>query len=116
MSKIKGIYAATLSILNEDLSLNIEKTILHAENIINKGCHGVAFFGSRGRSTLKARGPRLHTTMVIPGGAVSAGMTSDAPGHSAPWARRPGSKPFLICPRFFPKLGGRFAELGGRFA
>ena len=46
MSKIKGIYAATLSILNEDLSLNIEKTILHAENIINKGCHGVAFFGS----------------------------------------------------------------------
>ena len=35
MSKIKGIYAATLSILNEDLSLNIEKTVLHAENIIN---------------------------------------------------------------------------------
>ena len=30
MSKIKGIYAATLSILNEDLSLNVEKTILLA--------------------------------------------------------------------------------------
>ena len=43
MSKIKGIYAATLSILNEDLSLNIEKTILHAESIINQGCHGVVF-------------------------------------------------------------------------
>ena len=52
MSKIKGIYAATLSILNEDLSLNIEKTILHAENIINQGCHGVAFFGSTGQSQL----------------------------------------------------------------
>ena len=52
MSKIKGIYAATLSILNEDLSLNIEKTILHAENIINKGCHGVAFFGSTGQAQL----------------------------------------------------------------
>jgi len=52
MSKIKGIYAATLSILNEDLSLNVQKTILHAENIINQGCHGVAFFGSTGQAQL----------------------------------------------------------------
>ena len=52
MSKIKGIYAATLSILNEDLSLNIKKTILHAENIIKQGCHGVAFFGSTGQAQL----------------------------------------------------------------
>ena len=52
MSEIKGIYAATLSILNEDLSLNIEKTVLHAENIINQGCHGVAFFGSTGQAQL----------------------------------------------------------------
>ncbi len=52
MTKIKGIYAATLSILNEDLSLNVQKTILHAENIINQGCHGVAFFGSTGQSQL----------------------------------------------------------------
>ena len=52
MSKIKGIYAATLSILNEDLSLNIQKTILHAEKIINQGCHGVAFFGSTGQAQL----------------------------------------------------------------
>ena len=52
MTKIKGIYAATLSILNEDLSLNIEKTVLHAENIINQGCHGVAFFGSTGQAQL----------------------------------------------------------------
>ncbi len=52
MGKIKGIYAATLSILNEDLSLNAQKTILHAENIINQGCHGVAFFGSTGQSQL----------------------------------------------------------------
>ena len=52
MSKIKGIYAATLSILNEDLSLNIEKTIFHVESIINQGCHGVVFFGSTGQAQL----------------------------------------------------------------
>ena len=50
MSKINGIYAAGMSIFNKDLSLNIEKTILHAENIIDKGCHGVAIFGSTGQA------------------------------------------------------------------
>ena len=52
MSKIKGIYAAGLSILNKDLSLNVEKTILHSEKIINQGCHGVVIFGSTGQAQL----------------------------------------------------------------
>ena len=52
MSKIKGIYAAGLSILNLDLSLNIEKTISHSEKIIDQGCHGVAIFGSTGQAQL----------------------------------------------------------------
>ena len=52
MAKIKGIYAAGMSILNDNLSLNIEKTILHSENIIKQGCHGVAIFGSTGQAQL----------------------------------------------------------------
>ncbi len=52
MSKIKGIYAASMSILEPNLSLNIKKTILHAEKIIDLGCHGVAIFGSTGQSQL----------------------------------------------------------------
>ena len=52
MTEIKGIYAASLSILDENLALNIEKTISHAENLINLGCHGVAIFGSTGQSQL----------------------------------------------------------------
>ncbi|MDC1146265.1 dihydrodipicolinate synthase family protein [Candidatus Pelagibacter sp.] len=52
MSKIKGIYAASMSIFNKDLSLNIEKTISHAEKIIDQGCHGVAIFGSTGQAQL----------------------------------------------------------------
>ena len=48
----KGVYAATLSVLNENLSLNVEETISHAENIIKKGLHGVFFFGSTGQSQL----------------------------------------------------------------
>ena len=52
MNKIRGIYAASLSILDENLSLNIDKTILHAENLILEGCHGVAIFGSTGQAQL----------------------------------------------------------------
>ena len=52
MSKIKGIYAASMSIFNQDLSLNVEKTISHAEKIIDQGCHGVAIFGSTGQAQL----------------------------------------------------------------
>ena len=52
MAKIKGIYAAGLSILNDDLSLNVDKTISHSEKIIDQGCHGVAIFGSTGQAQL----------------------------------------------------------------
>ena len=52
MNKIKGIYAASMSIFNSDLSLNIEKTVSHAEKIIDQGCHGAAIFGSTGQAQL----------------------------------------------------------------
>ena len=49
MSKINGIYAAGLSVLDENLALDVKKTIKHAENLIDNGCHGVAIFGSTGQ-------------------------------------------------------------------
>ena len=52
MTKISGIYAASMSVLNSDLSLNIEKTISHAENLVDQGCHGTAIFGSTGQAQL----------------------------------------------------------------
>jgi len=52
MNKIKGIYAASMSILDKNLALNINKTVQHAEKIIDQGCHGVAIFGSTGQSQL----------------------------------------------------------------
>ena len=32
-----GIYPASLSVLNDDLSLNDEQTVLHAEKLISQG-------------------------------------------------------------------------------
>ena len=52
MTKISGIFAATMSVLNNDLSLNVEKTIEHADKLIDQGCHGTVIFGSTGQSQL----------------------------------------------------------------
>ena len=52
MGEIKGIYAAAVSILKNDLSLDVNKTVKHCENIIKDGCHGVVLFGSTGQSQL----------------------------------------------------------------
>ena len=52
MSKINGIYAASMSVINEDLTLDVAKTIQHAETIIDQGCHGAAIFGSTGQAQL----------------------------------------------------------------
>ena len=52
MKQIKGIFAASMSILNENLTLNSSKTIIHVEKLIEQGCHGVAIFGSTGQAQL----------------------------------------------------------------
>ena len=52
MSKIKGVYAASMSVINKDLTLDVKKTIEHAEMVIDQGCHGMAIFGSTGQAQL----------------------------------------------------------------
>jgi 4-hydroxy-tetrahydrodipicolinate synthase len=63
---IKGIYAATLSILNSDLGLDIKKTISHAEKVIDDGCHGVVFFGSTGQSQLISLSEKINLINNLP--------------------------------------------------
>ena len=52
MALLKGVYAAGLSVLKEDFSLDEEKTIEHHENLIEEGLNGTFFFGSTGQSQL----------------------------------------------------------------
>ena len=49
-----GVYAASLTISNKDLSVNIDATVKHAENLIQQGCHGVVVGGSTGQMVLIA--------------------------------------------------------------
>ena len=62
----KGVYAATLSILNENSSLNVEETIAHAEKIIKEGLHGVFFFGSTGQSQLISMAEKKELVSRLP--------------------------------------------------
>ena len=66
MSKIKGIYAASLSVLKKDLSLDIYNTIKHAENVIDFGCHGVVFFGSTGQAQLISLPEKIQLINNLP--------------------------------------------------
>ena len=66
MSKIKGIYAASLSVLKKDLSLDIDNTIKHAENVIDFGCHGVVFFGSTGQAQLISLPEKIQLINNLP--------------------------------------------------
>ena len=52
MALLEGVYSAGLSILKEDLSLDIDKTIKHHEYLIEEGLNGTFFFGSTGQSQL----------------------------------------------------------------
>ena len=65
MTKISGIYAASMSVLNSDLSLNIEKTVDHAEKLIDQGCHGTAIFGSTGQAQLIPVSEKIKLSNIL---------------------------------------------------
>tara|TARA_Y100000590_G_scaffold174371_1_gene199405 strand:- start:2719 stop:3600 length:882 start_codon:yes stop_codon:yes gene_type:complete len=52
MSIKKGIYAASMSVIQKNLLVDTEATIKHSENLIQQGCHGCVIGGSTGMSQL----------------------------------------------------------------
>ena len=47
-----------MSVFNDDLSLDVDSTIKHAEKVISEGCHGVVLFGSTGMAQLISLGEK----------------------------------------------------------
>ena len=66
MEQIKGVYAAGLSVLDQNLALDVRNTIKHAENVIDLGCHGVVFFGSTGQSQLISLSEKIQLINELP--------------------------------------------------
>ena len=114
MSKINGIYAASMSILNDDLTLNAKRTISHAEKLIDQGCHGIAVFGSTGQAQLIPISEKIdllnHLTkskykekFIIGTGLNSLGETINLMNVS----NSLNFKKFLIMPPAFYKFGDK---------
>ena len=112
MSKFNGIYAAGLSILDENLTLNVSKTIKHAENLIENGCHGVAIFGSTGQAQLLSISEKISllnelskskykNNFIIGTGLNSLNETINFISIS----KSLGFKNFLIMPPYIYKYG-----------
>ena len=118
MALIRGIYAASMSILKENLSLDIEKTILHSENLINQGCHGVAIFGSTGQSQLISINEKIElisalnnnkykSNFIIGTGSNSLLDTINLMSHS----KNNGLNKFLLMPPAYYKYDDEGAFL-----
>ncbi len=107
-----GIYAASMSILNKDLSLDIDSTIKHAEKIISDGCTGTAIFGSTGQSQLislrekkkfieKLSDCKIKDKFIIGTGENSLNQNIEMMQH----ALENGINRFLIMPPAYYKYG-----------
>ena len=114
MSKIKGIFAASMSVLNQDLTLNVKKTVEHAEKLIDQGCHGAAIFGSTGQAQLipisekislfnQLASSKYNEKFIIGTGLNSLGDTINL----MKVARSLNFKKFLIMPPAFYKYGDK---------
>ena len=109
---IKGIFAASMSVFNEDLSLDINSTIKHSEKIIDSGCHGVVIFGSTGQSQLislvekkelieKLKDSKFKNSFVIGTGDNSLNENVELMKHSL----NSGINQFLLMPPAYYKYG-----------
>ena len=59
MSIKKGIYAASMTVINKDLSVNVDATIKHSEKLIQLGCHGTVIGGSTGMMQLVSSNEKI---------------------------------------------------------
>ncbi len=118
MSSIKGIYAASMSIFKEDFSLDLEQTKKHAENLIDKGCHGVAILGSTGQAQLVSVKEKMELiehlsnspqkkNFIIGTGSNSLSETINIMKHS----KENGFNIFLLMPPAYYKYGDEGAYI-----
>ena len=114
MSKINGIYAASMSIINDDLTLDVQKTIQHAEMIIDQGCHGAAIFGSTGQAQLISISEKINlfnqlsTSKYKEKYIIGTGLNSLSETiNLMSVARSLNFKKFLIMPPAFYKYSDR---------
>lgn len=67
-----GIYAASLTPLKDDLSIDHDLLVSHCKHLLDDGCDGIALFGTTGESTSFTVAERIRTLDIIVDGGVPA--------------------------------------------
>jgi len=103
-----------MSIINDDLTLDVKKTIQHAETIIDQGCHGAAIFGSTGQAQLISISEKINlfnqlsTSKYKEKYIIGTGLNSLSETiNLMSVARSLNFKKFLIMPPAFYKYSDR---------
>jgi 4-hydroxy-tetrahydrodipicolinate synthase len=103
-----------MSIINDDLTLDVKKTIQHAEMIIDQGCHGAAIFGSTGQAQLISISEKINlfnqlsTSKYKEKYIIGTGLNSLSETiNLMSVARSLNFKKFLIMPPAFYKYSDR---------
>jgi len=109
-----GIYAAAVSVFNEDLSLDISSTVAHADKLLKEGCHGVAIFGSTGAGQLISRAEKEKLIENISSSKIKEDIligTSDNSFNETVglmnFSLRNGINSFLMMPPAYYKYGDK---------
>jgi 4-hydroxy-tetrahydrodipicolinate synthase len=107
-----GIYAASMSIFNEDLSLDVDSTIMHAEKLIKEGCHGVVIFGSTGMAQLISSSEKIKLIEKLSNNPLKdhflIGTGNNSLNENVEIMRKcinRGMKRFLLMPPAYYKFG-----------
>jgi len=116
----KGIYAASMSLFNKDLSLDVDSTIKHSEKLIGEGLlHGAIFFGSTGCAQLissnekkklidKLNDNKLKNHFIIGTGANALNENIELMKHSI----NNGINRFLLMPPAYYKYSDEGSDEG----
>jgi 4-hydroxy-tetrahydrodipicolinate synthase len=113
-TKLQGVFAAGLTPLRPDLSIDQPALVAHCRWLLERGCHGVALFGTTGEGTSFSVGERktalegviaagIRAEMLVPGtGCSSLPDTVELTAHAV----KQGCPGVLTLPPFYWKNVG----------
>ncbi|WP_446924797.1 dihydrodipicolinate synthase family protein [Klebsiella pneumoniae] len=106
-----GVNAAAITIFNDDLTVNAEKTARHCRELLNNGCEGLAILGTTGEANSLGLDERIELlesmiSLDIPATKLLPGTSTPAISDTVKLTRhaeKVGCKGVLVLPPFYYK-------------
>lgn len=82
-STLRGVFAPTLTPVDEDLRIDVARWIEHSKSLLANGCNGLCPFGTTGEATSFSVGERIDALEQLVNSGVSAAKLMPGTGCSA---------------------------------